>query len=173
MVLDGDEIWTKRAMEEASGVINNNPEIECVVAPFYLCVGDIFHRTFRHGAMEMLGLKDFFYPRFIKIINGVHWRGDYNMDTLITDGGKVFCMNNNSFILHSKYWHVTHLKRSSQDDNDYSSGGSRKIKRRLTYFIVGRKINEPVPEVFQIKNDFKMSVTTSFVNFVKLIFNKL
>lgn len=173
MILDGDEVWTKRGVEEALAVIKTKPAIECIVAPFYLCVGDIFHKTFRKGQMEMLGRKDFFYPRFLKITGGIHWSGDYDQDTLLTGDNKVFCANNNSLVLQSKYWHMTHLKRSSKDDNDFSSGGNRKLKRRLTYFIIGRKINEPVPEVFQCKNDFKMSAAASFVNFVKFIIGKL
>ncbi|OGH92245.1 MAG: hypothetical protein A2534_04975 [Candidatus Magasanikbacteria bacterium RIFOXYD2_FULL_39_9] len=171
MVLDGDEVWTKRVMEEALGVIKSKSTVEAILAPFYLCVGDIYHRTFRKGPMKMLGRQDFFYPRFIKIVNGVHWSGDYNQDTLLTGDKKVFCADNNSVILQEKYWHMTHLKRSSQDDNDYSSGGNRRIKRRLSYFIIGRKINEPAPEVFAGKEaELKMPYPISFINFFKLLF---
>lgn len=171
MILDGDEIWTKRVMEEALNVIKTKPTIESILVPFYLCVGDIYHRTFRKGPMKMLDRQDFFYPRFIKITNGVHWSGDYNQDTLLTGEGKVFCADNNSVILQEKYWHMTHLKRSSQDDNDYSSGGNRRIKRRLSYFIIGRKINEPAPEVFAGREiEFKMPWSVSFINFFKLLF---
>lgn len=174
MVLDGDEVWTKRAMTEALGIIKDKSAIECVLAPFYLCVGDIYHRTFRKGQMEMLGRTDFFYPRFLKITTGAHWSGDYNQDTLMTGDDKIFCTNGNSFILQSKYWHTTHLKRSSQDDNDYSSGGDRRTKRRLTYFIIGNKIKEPIPEVFAKKSDdFRMSWIASFINFFKLLLFKI
>ncbi len=173
MVLDGDEVWIKRGVEEALAIIKTKPAIECVVAPFYLCVGDIFHKTFRKGRMKMLGVKDFFYPRFIKITNGVRWTGDYNQDTLVTGNNNIFCTNKNSVVLLSKYWHMTHLKRSSEDDNDYSSGGNRREKRRLTYFLIGRKIRETVPEVFHNQDDLRLSATTSFVNFLALIANKI
>jgi glycosyltransferase involved in cell wall biosynthesis len=174
MILDGDEVWTKRGMEEALGIIKNKPAIECVIATFYLCVGDIFHYTFRKGPIEILGQKDFFYPRFLKITKGIHWAGDYNMDTLMTGAGDLFCKNSNSFILQSKYWHTTHLSRSSKDDNDYSSGGNRHDKRRLTYFLIGRKINEIIPEVFEWKTaEFRMSWPVSFINFFKLLWKKL
>lgn len=174
MILDGDEVWTKRGVEEALYIIKNKPEIECIVAPFYLCVGDIYHRIFRKGPMQMLGRKDFFYPRFLKITSGIRWRGDYDQDTLVTGDDEIFCKDTNSFILQSKYWHMTHLIRSSRDDNDYSSGGNRRVKRRLSYFSIGRKINEPTPEVFgQNLDKFKMSWLASFVNFFKLLLFKI
>lgn len=173
MILDGDEIWTKRGMEEALAIIKNQPAIECVVAPFYLCVGDIYHTYSGKKSIKILGKTDFHYPRFIKIFPGPHWRGDYNEDTLLDKNNKEFCKTENSRFLANKYWHLTHLRRSSRDDFDYSSGGSRKIKRRLTYFIIGKKINESIPEVLQNKNDFKMNAITSFVNFIKLIFSRI
>ncbi len=175
MILDGDEIWTERGIKEALGIIRkNNPTIECIDAPFYICVGDIYHRTIKKGQMERKAYKDFFYPRFLKITNGVHWIGDYNQDTLKTGDGQYFCQDGNATILQSKYWHVTHLKRSSRDDNDYSSGGNRRAKRRLTYFIIGDKINEIPPEVFEGKTaEFRMSWPTSFINFFNILIHKL
>lgn len=173
MILDGDEVWTKRGMEEALAIIKNKPVIECVVAPFYLCVGDVFHSYAGKKSIKILGKTDFHYPRFIKISSGLHWQGDYNEDTLLDADNQEFCKLENSQFLSNRYWHLTHLVRSSQDDRDYSSGGNRKIKRRLTYFIIGNKINEPIPEVLQNKNDYKMSVITSFMNLIKLIFSRI
>ena len=173
MILDGDEVWPRQTLEEAFQIIRNDSRIECIVVPFYLCVGDIYHRYFREGKIEMLGTKGFLYPRFIKKVNGVHWRGDYNLDSLMTNDGQVFVAKNNSVILKNKFWHLTHLLRSIKDDEDYSSGGDRRAKRRLTYFVIGKEINEPVPEVFGNKNDFKLSRLRSFKNFFSLVIDKL
>ena len=175
MILDGDEIWTERGMKEALEIIRKNDlAIECIDAPFYLCVGDIYHRTSKKGQMQRKAYKDFFYPRFLKIINGIHWYGDFDEDTLKTRGGEDFCQDSNSVILQSKYWHMTHLSRSSKDNNDYSSGGVRRTKRRLTYFIIGIKINEQIPEVFRGRAfEFSMSWSISFINFFKILFFKL
>ncbi len=169
MILDGDEIWTERVLSEAKKVIAESAGAECLVAPFYLCVGDIYHEYYRKGKINILGKMDFHYPRFIKITPGIHWQGDYNKDTLLDKNNEEFCKAANSRFLSNKYWHATHLRRSSQDDSDYSSGGNRKVKRRLTYFIIGNKINEPLPEILQNKNGYKMDVITSFINFIKLI----
>mgnify|MGYP000359384862 CR=1 FL=1 len=57
MILDGDEVWTKRGMEEVLSVINSSLEVECLIAPFYLCVGDVYHRYYKDGSFEILGKK--------------------------------------------------------------------------------------------------------------------
>ena len=173
MILDGDEVWTAGAMGEAKKAILENADVECLVAPFYLCVGDIYHAYSGKRSITILGKTDWHYPRFIKIAPGLHWRGIYNEDTLLDKNNKEVCQVENSRFLSNRYWHLTHLRRSSKDDFDYSSGGNRRIKRRLTYFIIGKKINESVPEVFQNKNDYKMNLVVSFVNFVILVFNKI
>lgn len=173
MILDGDEVWTKRGMEEALSIIKNQPAIECIVAPFYLCVGDVYHTYAGKKGIKILGKTDFHYPRFIKITPCLHWQGDYNEDTLLDGNNKEFCKIENSRFLSNRYWHLTHLVRSSQDDRDYSSGGNRKTKRRLTYFIIGNKISEPIPEVFMSdQNQLSLSPIKSVCNFISLLLGK-
>jgi hypothetical protein len=173
LILDGDEVWTKRGVEEARQVMESDSRVSCIMAPFYLCVGDIFHRYYKSGQIEMLGKKDFFYPRLIKKINGVHWKGDYNEDTLYTDNNQIFFTIDNSHTLKNRFWHMTHLRRSWSDDTDYSSGGTRLLKRKLTYFFIGRKIKEPVPEVFGAHKTWRMGKIESFMQFVFLCLRAL
>lgn len=169
MVLDGDEIWTKRGMEEALRSIHESPAVECLIAPFYLLVGDVFHRHYKAGAIEMLGKKDFFYPRFFKMVKGIHWHGDYDQDMVFNQHNTVFFNQHNTLILQSKFWHASHLQRSTID-NVFSSGGLRSEKSINTYFLIGRKIQEPVPEVFE---DKKLSFINSFVYFWLWIMKKI
>jgi glycosyltransferase involved in cell wall biosynthesis len=171
MILDGDEVWTKRGMEEVLKIINENPSAECLVAPFYLCVGDVYHRYYKNGDYEMLDRKDYFSPRIIKKIKGIRWSGDYNNDVLIFADGRVIFQKENTIFLKNKYWHLTHLKRSSKDNNDFSSYGTRKNKRRNTYFIIGSKIKEPIPEV--LMNCCKLSFMPSLINFFDLLLVKI
>lgn len=175
MILDGDEVWTKRALEEAVYIIRKKAGVECIMTPFYLCVGDIYHESRKKGQIEMLGKKDFFYPRFIKITRGVHWEGDYNKDTLLNSKDEIFFNKENSMIMDSHYWHMTHLKRSSSDDNEYSSGGTRYSKRVLTYFLIGKKIREQVPEVFVQDNEkmHRLKTGDALKNFFLLFFKKI
>lgn len=172
MILDGDEVWTKRGMEEVLSVINSSLEVECLIAPFYLCVGDVYHRYYKDGSFEILGKKGFFSPRVIKKIRGLRWEGDYNDDVLVCEDGLPIFRMKNSLFLREKYWHLTHLRRSSIDDIDYSSGGNRKSKRRMTYFIIGKVIPENIPEVFNSKIN-KISFLKSFGNFLALVFEKI
>lgn len=160
MVLDGDEVWSKRVLSEAKTVIEKDPGVECLIAPFYLCVGDIYHYSSK-GAYTLRGVTAHATPRFFKCISGMHWSGEYNYDALVDGAGNKIFEKQNVQILKYKFWHLTHLRRSSKDDEDYSSGSARKDKRRLTYFWIGHKITEPVPEVF---NEFP-AITVSALSF--------
>lgn len=173
MILDGDEIWTSQALNEAVEALQTKPEVECVMAPFYLCVGDVFHRHYKRGNFQMLGKTGFFTPRFFKKIEDIHWQGGYGEDTLVNVNGEVFFNEKNSYILKNKFWHLTHLRRSSKDDADYSSGGTRAGKRKLTYFFIGRRISEPIPEVLEKIENLRLDPIQSFVNFLKLFVSKL
>ncbi len=147
LIVDGDEIWTKRGGEELLRLISQ-PNAECVIVPFYLCVGDIFHETRKEGAYHMLGKQGWFSPRAFKKTRGVHWAGDYDHDMLRDSENHVFFEVAEVLWMKERYWHVSHLTRSPLDDAAYSSGGTRGRKRRLTYTGIGRRIQEPVPEVF-------------------------
>ncbi|MEI6288242.1 MAG: glycosyltransferase [bacterium] len=176
MVLDGDEVWTDRGMTEVLSIIKGNkPEIECLIAPFYLCVGDVYHYSSR-GLFEIMGRLGHLTPRLFKKIRGANWRGVYEQDSIYDQSGNLFFNKKNTFFLKNKFWHLTHLQRSSFS-NDYSSGGTRQKKFLATYFILGKKIKEILPEVFAKDQDkFKMSLAKSFFNFwplaVKKIINK-
>ena len=54
MILDGDEVWTKHAFSEVKQIIEKKPQTECIIAPFYLCVGDIFHFS-KRGKYNLRG----------------------------------------------------------------------------------------------------------------------
>ena len=65
---------------------------------------------------------------------------------------------------------MTNLRRSYFDDNDFTGNRlteTRKSKRRNTYFIVGKKIKDELPEVFD--EDFK-KITDSIFGNLFLIF---
>ncbi len=173
MILDGDEIWTERGLTEMKECITQE-SATCLVVPFYLCVGDIFHQYYRTGDFTILGRRGFFSPRVIRKHNGVRWLGEYNQDALVFGDG-VSILGSGTHFMQARYWHVSHLKRSSQDQDDYSSGGSRRRKQRLTYFWIGRAIAEPVPEVFtsEFKQKNKVTAWGSLVNFVTLGWRKL
>ncbi|HSR89226.1 MAG TPA: glycosyltransferase family 2 protein [Candidatus Udaeobacter sp.] len=161
MILDGDEVWTKRAMEEVKEIIEKG-SFDGIKTGFYECVGDIYHRHYKESYVT---------ARFAKVGDAV-WKGDYNQDKLCTKAGEDFFKTKNIYTLQNRFWHLTHLLRSAKDSSDYSSGGSRAGKRIKTYFFLGRTISEPVPEVFNGGN-FKLSMTRSLINFALLVISRL
>ncbi len=172
MVLDGDEVWTKRGMEEVSEVIANNNSIECLVAPFYLCVGDIYHRYYKRSNFRILNRVGSFSPRIIQKTQDIHWSGAYGNDTLLFGDGSIINNLENTLFLKHKYWHLTNLPRSSFDHTDFSSNGNRSEKRRITHFLIGRKIKDKIPEVFG--DDFyHLGHIMSVINFLKLLISKV
>ena len=161
MILDGDEVWTDRAMEEALKAINTGM-YDGIKSNFYECVGDVYHRHFRDSYTT---------ARFVKL-GEVQWGGGFNEDNFYTKKGEEFFKTKNVFLLENKFWHLTHLVRSSKDYFDYSSGGLRVGKRVLTYCVVGRKITEAPPEVF-MPVDFHLSHFNSCINFISWLKIKL
>lgn len=169
LIVDGDEIWTARGAVELGTCIARS-DIACVMVPFYLCVGDIFHETRRKGAYAMLGKRGWFSPRAFRKTQGVHWAGDYDHDTLRDTNNHIFFEAVPVAWMTERYWHVSHLTRSSLDQDVFSSGGARGNKRRLTYTCIGKKIREPVPEVFLHElTHRKISRMTSIVSFIRLL----
>ncbi len=172
MIVDGDEVHTKRGMEEAIDLINSRDDLDWIVSPYYLCVGDIYHIYKKEWYNEFWGRSGCFTPRFIKKIDGIYWSGNYEEDTLYRQDGVKFFNNKYLFFLKNKYWHLTYLERSSADRDVYTSGieKTRQGKRRLTYFMIGKKIIESPPEV--LINLKKMGYLESLLNFYKLLLMK-
>lgn len=168
MILDGDEVWTANGMKEILEKINNNNKSECIVAPFHLCVGDIFHETKKKGNFNILGKIDFHSFRVFKICNGIKWFGEYEQDTLYNKNNEVIFNQKNTLFLENKYWHLTHLKRSSKDSLDFTSGGTRIKKIRDSYFLIGRRIKEEVPNVLGDRF-YRLGFISSFINFLTLV----
>lgn len=172
MILDGDEVWTKRAVAEAKAAIVGDDSLECLIAPFHLCVGDVYHETRRPGQISMLGRTDYFYPRFFRNTPGIHWSGDYNNDVIKTGTEEIVFEKRPTHILTNRFWHLTHLRRSAHDDAEYSSGGTRASKRVPTYFVVGKRIAEPVPEVFA-SGDMSLGALRSLGNGIVWLLGRL
>ncbi len=161
MILDGDEVWPRRAIIEAKEAISKGV-YDYINIRFYECVGDIYHRHYKESYIT---------ARFVKL-GDMRWSGRYGTDTFYTKRGEEFLKVKNMYLSQNRFWHLTHLERSSKDNQDYSSGGKRADKRALTYFIIGRRIKESVPEVFNGK-DFSLSPIGSFINFFRLIGSRL
>ena len=173
MILDGDEVWSKAGIEEAIRTIQENKgKIDCVGADIFLCIGDIFHDHNRKLVAKINGIKQLVLTRFCTIIPGMRWVwNERASDGFLYAGDKIVWENpGRIMILKNKFWHVTNLRRSSVGDDIHSSNSllaNRGSKIRSTYFLVGEKIKEEVPEVFDenFKNSNRLGFLRSFLNF--------
>ncbi|MEI8361412.1 MAG: GtrA family protein [bacterium] len=174
MILDGDEVWTRAGMTEVLHLISK-PELECLIAPFYLCFGDAYHAAKKENTYEFFGKLGLFSARVLRRTRGVHWSGEYGLDRLVDSDGQEFIRQPASNFLENKYWHLSHLQRSSVNLEIYSSGGSRNEKKRLTYFAIAKPIATPLPEVFDeafLQNN-TLSPKESLCNFKDLLMAKI
>lgn len=174
MILDGDEVWSKRTMDEAFEIIEKEGDkIDCVDVESYLCTGDIFHEHNRKLVEKINGIKSFSVTRFFKFYPGqMKWSMNWKKgDVDFKRNGLDISENREKMeFTKNKLWHMTHLRRSYLDDNEFTSNSvtaTRKSKRRDTYFIIGQKIEEDVPEVFdeEFKKINRVGFWRSFFNF--------
>lgn len=177
LILDGDEIWTKRGVGEIMGIINDNPKAECLIASFYLCVGDIFHYS-KKGVYSILGKRGHFSPKVYKKLPGIHWSGDYGKGDAIFNADKeIFINDGNSVFLENRYWHASSLTRS-QKDAEIKLGRHKEVMTySLKFMGMGFEIpkDEEFPEVFKGANDpilARMPLFRSWINLSKFIFKK-
>ena len=177
IILDGDEIWTKNGIEEIVSIINNNSNVECLIASFYLCVGDIFHYS-KKGFYNILGRQGHFSPKIYKKLPGIHWSGDYGKGDAIFNADKeIFINNGNSVFLQNRYWHTSSLIRSPKDAEIKLGRHKEVMTYSLKFAGMGFEIpkEEELPEVFKDINDpvlARMPLFQSWINLFKFIFKK-
>ena len=148
MILDGDEVWTEQGMVEVYKAIEEG-NADCIIAPFYLCVGDVYHYS-KRGYYEVLGKRGHFYPRFFRRIQSMYWKGDYGEgDYVFAPNGKLFYETKKTIFLQSKYWHASALIRSSEDDEIKLGRHKAVMSYSLRWIGMGFRIDDVFPSVFQ------------------------
>lgn len=167
MILDGDEVWTKNGMAEVKGIIENDPKVDALVNPYYLCVGDVYHYSargkYKYGNQRINAL-----PRFFRKKPDVMWNpGLYGGGDYIKDSKGDVIASGNYLITKNKYWHTTSLVRSSKDDEVALGRHKQVISYSLKLFGEGFRIKEPVPEV--MRDALKLPWFRSFVNACLLV----
>lgn len=172
MILDGDEIWTQRGMEEVLKIISDNNAFGCILTPYYLCVGDIFHHSIRGkydlGKYVGKDLKIHALARIFKITPEVIWTAPYGEDFIKDTQGNLV-RGGNYVILKNKFWHASAMVRSSKD-SDVSLGRHKQV---ITYSLKvigeGLRIKENIPEVFEDADKMRLTLFKSWINAVLLI----
>src|SRR3989344_8957687 len=156
MILDGDEVWTKAAIEELRKTVKNAPlDIDAIVVGQWTCMGDIFHYSkameeFEHPQYPRM--KGFRLPRAIRKIKGLHCIGLYGFESYADRNGLniSYWDLKRLLFLKNKFFHMTSLPRSSSRSKD----SEVMMRGPKTFFHKGTPFSEKMnyPEVFYKKH---------------------
>lgn len=117
LILDGDEIWWEKSIKSLVNLINKKGnQIEGIVVPFFVPVGDIYHfQEEVAGQYQLLGKKGHLSLRaFSKSIPGLHVNLPYGKESFLDNDNIVIQERKGIIFLDAPYMHTTHLKRSSK-----------------------------------------------------------
>jgi len=122
MVLDGDEIWPDKAIENTINFIKTNSELEYVVNPYFDLIGDVYHcRDASTGHYKIHDKSGQITIRFVNLkkIPGLHWGMPYGSEGLFDkDESPIQNRNNDNYkFVDSHFLHASHLVRSSFDSS--------------------------------------------------------
>jgi len=156
LVLDGDEVWPRKALIEAREmIVNSSLDIWGIVVPAWNLINDLYHfhpesQDFQwpYAPRERKGWMNL---RFIRRdIPGLHLEGDYPDEAYCLKGGKALQELGEKRLgfLENRYFHLTYLKRSSLRGE--SSWGLKRGPRKIPE--IGRRLPKLVsfPEVFYL-----------------------
>lgn len=117
LILDGDEVWWGGSIKKVLNEINKKEEIEGVVVPMYVPVGDIYHfQDEKAGRYKILGRTGHLSLKFIsKKIPGLHADWPYGKEGFFDNENKLIQERKKIIFLDAPFLHLTHLKRSSKE----------------------------------------------------------
>ena len=138
LLVDGDEIWPKITIDELVKKVNQASRyISGIVVPVHVPLGDLFHDLDESaGKYRILGKMGHYNLRAYKIKFGYDWQGIYPAEAYTNRSNTAIQDQSDQLVLlKNKYWHMTHLPRSSNDDHH---------KRK---YEIGKKYSGLLPEV--------------------------
>jgi glycosyltransferase involved in cell wall biosynthesis len=144
IVLDGDEIWYEDSIKKVIKTIDlEGGEIESIVVPVVLPVGDMFHRQEdKAGRYKLAGRVGHYNLRAInRRIPGLHSSGKHGVWGWVDGEGRMIQDRDPKKIgyIDAPYFHTTHLERAGEGkDSDVI-----KRKMKLKY-----EIGMPFPKDF-------------------------
>jgi hypothetical protein len=144
IVVDADEIWWNDSIEKVIDLIQEKgDELESIVVPVILPVGDIFHRQLESAGRYKFGSHVGHYNlRAIKrSIPGLHSEGSHGVWGWVDGDGKMIQDRDHKKIgfVDAPYFHATHLERAG--DGKDSDVVKRKMKMKF-------ELGQPFPKDF-------------------------
>lgn len=117
LLLDGDEIWTKKAIESSRSLINDDTGY--LVNSHYNLVGDVYHfQDENAGKYKIKSWTGHINIRLINInsVSGLHFTGPYGSEGLVSsDNIRLQEIEDlKAEFIQEKYLHATHLERSTE-----------------------------------------------------------
>jgi len=182
MVLDGDEVWPEKQIK---GLLSDLGRLDkdkgVMIVPFIYCVGDIYHYSTRGIYRHPGGVEGHYATRVFKKIQGIHWEGKFDSDTLLYDDSAKVTRRENVFVAKNYFIHLSALPRSSKDHDVWKRISQRVETYSLGFIGHGRKITEDteIPEVFFKKTPSivprveDLSKFRSLISFIPYVLRKI
>lgn len=179
MILDGDEIWWKKGIEELIKISNGEKEPLLVAQHYINCAKDIWH--YRKPARDVFAFLDKKEAATIRLysmkIPGLHCGGYYGIEGFFDgENNEVQCGKYEIVWQKEKYFHTSYIRRSSNQSKD------RKVFSRFSKQFMAYDFNFPTdynfPEVFYsnfpqiVESPFKRE-TFSFRTFIYFLLDTL
>ncbi|MBT7706858.1 glycosyltransferase family 2 protein [archaeon] len=150
MILDGDEVWSKKSIEKVTKFMRQNVTTESIVVRNYNLVGDIYHRLPESaGNYHLAGQKGHLTIRFmnLKTIPGLCVKKPHGQQGFFDSQGTLIQNRDpkNIKFINIYYHHATHLQRSLSRAADLQV--IKRAQKLKTEF--GQKISsKQIPQVF-------------------------
>jgi len=147
MILDGDEVWPKKSIQQATDFARQHPDHDSIVVRTHNLVGDIYHALPESaGRYTLAGHTGHLALRFMnrQTIPGLNANRPHGQQGYFDDQGTLIQDRDPEKIkfLDLYYHHATHLQRSSVDKQTLK----RAFKRKIEW---GRTIPRSwIPQVF-------------------------
>lgn len=138
LLLDGDEVWWKKGVEEILELINDRGDkLNAIVTPVINLVGDVYHYQEQEaGQYEIMDKKGHFNIRAInRKIPGLHIKNEYPLEGFY-DKDNILIQNKgeNELVFQTNpLMHFTHLIRSSVEGNVMQRGRKRKYELGIPF----------------------------------------
>ena len=157
LLLDGDEIWWHKSLEESIKIIEENSKsLYALVNPVFNLVGDIYHHQPESaGQYQLLGRKGHFNIRFInRQIPGLHIKGTYPLEGFY-DSDEVLIQQQEDHLqfIDAPLLHCSHLSRSTLAHGD-AAAVKRASKKKYQFgqkfaknFKFPEVLSKPFPEI--------------------------
>lgn len=136
LVLDGDEIWWDDSIKKlVSKIKTDGNNIEGVVVPMKVPVGDIYHlqdeSAGRYNIKERIGYLSI--RAFSKKIPGLEVKMPYGSEGYYDNNNTPIQKRVDCAFLNAPYFHLTHLKRSSKKDDKFKYELGKKVEKNFKF----------------------------------------